>query len=72
MATAHQLAQYCLDHGYVLQQKGSNMSIVNSAIGFVTTPLVVGIAAGYIVARIGLPQLWSDVQGVWSWIRNKL
>lgn len=71
MATATQLAQYCVDHGYVLKtqiQQGKHMT--SYLIPGTLTFDVILVALAYTVGRVGLPVFWADLKALYTKIRG--
>lgn len=81
MATAPQLQQYCLDHGFTLKPIATPVThqtighhTMNSLTG-ITDWTKVGIWAAiivgaYYVGRVGIPAVWTALKSDYSSIRN--
>ena len=68
MATATQLAQYCVDHGYVLKTQGKHMT--SYLIPGTLTFDAILVALAYTVGRVGIPAFWADLKALYSKVRG--
>jgi len=70
MATKAQLAQYCVDHGYVLPIQHTTHWSFSHMNWFTIGLWAAGIATAFTVGRVGLPTAWSDLTALWTKIRG--
>jgi hypothetical protein len=70
MTTASQLAQYCVDHGFVHTVTTKGKSMTSYLIPGTLTFDAILVALAYTVGRVGLPAFWADLKALYSKVRG--